>query len=145
VSRGFVRKIPEEETRVKVFTVVTKEMPKLNRLRGILDYSHSLSKVKGIVARVIKMSLSGKEVRQKYTPEQRDHEARKEMLSAMDYERATNLIYFLAMKQTDKAVKEGRLKALYPIELKDKNNIGHNGLWLTRGRLGKGLTKMFGI
>jgi hypothetical protein len=103
-----------------------------------------LSKVKGIVARGIKMSLSGKEVRQKYTPELRNNEARKEMLSAMDYERATNLIYFLAMKEIAKAVKEGRLKALYPIKLEDKNNIGQNGLWVTRGRLATGLTKMFG-
>jgi hypothetical protein len=101
----------------------------LNKLRETLDYSHNLSEVKSIVAMVIKMS--GKEVRQKYTTEQRNNEAKKEMLSAMDYKRATNLIHFLAMKETDKAVKEGRLKALDPIKLEEKNNIGHNRLWVT--------------
>ena len=115
VSRDFVRKIPEEETRVKVFTVqseVTKQ-PELNRLSRILEYSNNLTKVKGILARLIKMSMSGKEVREKYTPELRADEAKMESLSAMDYERATNLIYFLAMAETARAIKEGRLKALF--------------------------------
>ena len=131
---------------MKVFTVqseVTKQ-PELNRLSRILEYSNNLTKVKGILARLIKMSMSGKEVREKYTPELRADEAKMEFLSAMDYERATNLIYFLAMAETARAIKEGRLKALFPIKLSAKNNIGHNGLWVTRGRLGKGLITLFG-
>ena len=58
VSQDFTRNVPQEERRIQVFTVVRKDAINLNRLKGTLNYSHSLEKVQGIIACLLKMMFS---------------------------------------------------------------------------------------
>ena len=48
------------------------------------------------------------------------------------------------MQETYAAVQDNKLTNLTPFKVTDPGNIAHQGLWVTRGMIGKGIKKIFG-
>ena len=107
---------------------------------SVLYYSNNLLKVKGILARLIRMTFDwsgGSRIRNK--------DAAKGLpLNTADYDRATNLFFFMAMEETYVAVQENKLLDLAPFRVTDPENVIHQGLWVTRGRIRKGIKAILG-
>ena len=106
----------------------------------MLLYSNSLVKVKGILARLLRMTFNwsgGSRTRNRGAAE-------KMTLDTADYDRATNFMFFLAMGETYAAVQENKLLDLAPFKVTDPENVLHQGLWVTRSRIGKGIKAIFG-
>ena len=128
ISRDFTRRVPREERRLQVYGVASNNFPALcravdpgpsvgtgevasnpqsqnptlqevNKLRmrfdQVLSCSNSLTKVKGIFVRLLLMTFDWSD-----GTRSRNKEAGKMMLDTADYDRATNLVFFLAMQET---------------------------------------------
>ena len=74
-------------------------LQEVNKLRmrfdQVLSCSNSLTKVKGIFVRLLLMTFDWSD-----GTRSRNKEAGKMMLDTADYDRATNLVFFLAMQET---------------------------------------------
>ena len=85
ISRDFTRNIPQDERRVQVFTVVRNGANKLNRWKGVVNYSHNLEKVQGIIVCLLQMMVSDQVVKAKLSsPELRHAEISKEILELVN-------------------------------------------------------------
>ena len=124
MNRDFVMTVPEDERRLKVFTVTT-PIKTRSRLENILYYSNNLKKVLGIMARVLRASLV-KDRLSVFLP-----------LSELDYNRAYKFIKKMSMTNTHDEVKSGKMSTLAPFQIK--------GLYYTRGRLRQGLQPILGV
>ena len=59
--------------RLDDFTVVRKDVIKLNKLKGTLNYSHSLEKVHEIIVRLIKIMFSSMVAKAKLSSPEQSH------------------------------------------------------------------------
>ena len=88
-------------------------------VRGIMEYSHNILKVRGIVARFLRATV----------PAIRARESIPGALGVEDYELADKVMKLCSMMETAQLMKTNSLAGLSPFVL--------GGLLCTRGRLGK--------
>ena len=144
VSRDFRREVPVVERRLRYYQMVSSVTKKLSkkqnkivmnskkdrslitdeRLYGILEYSNSLLKVRGIMARTLRAVSS------------KNKESIEAELEVEDYERADQMIAVLAMRETAEMLKFNDLSGLAP--------FWTGCVWYTRGRLGKNTRRLLG-
>ena len=162
ISRKFVRFVPEEEKRMKVFNLVNVvRVPKsvldqsepstpglLSRIENVLHYSDSLMKVRGILARLLRMSrFCAKSV----APPSR--EELKE-IAAMDvtvdeYKGADRVMLLLTQSDIREALDKPQRSSAnirkQPVQsMASLQPYKKNGIWVTRGRFGKALKRVLG-
>ena len=129
VTRDFIPNIPEEEKVSKyrrlINMVMSKGIPRpkhpsiFTLIREVMEYSNSILKVRGIVARVLRAVI----------PEIRDRMTIPETLKGEDYLLADKVMNYCSMPETVDMMKTTPLSSLSPFLWE--------GLWCTRGRLGK--------
>ena len=78
-------------------------------MKGVFKYSHSLEKVQGIIAPLLKMVVSSMVAKAKLSsPEFRQTEITKEIRESINYKRAMNVVFFTTMDETYNAVLKGK-------------------------------------
>ena len=133
VSREFMRNVPKEEKRMKYYEKINLlrdlcpiPVTKLSSLAKIMHYSDSWLKVKGIMARVIRVMIK------------RDSQTIRSQLTVEDYDKAERVMGCLAMEETVEMIgrdpKLGGGLALF----------WENGICWTRGRLGPSVKSLLG-
>ena len=158
ITRDFVREIPEEERRLKVYNMINTVVSKVNRgkeepgvlglvdrLKNVMNYSDSLDKVRGIMVRLLRLSSACTGVINRPTREDLKIIASKPITVA-EYEKVDGILIVLSqgdirsmMQKAASGRKEKVEKALASIQPYKKD-----GIWQTSGRFGKSLNKVLG-
>ena len=158
ITRDFIRIIPEEEKRMKIYNLVnlirkssssTKEDGKkafLDDLQKILYYSDSLAKVRGIMARTLRLSRVCATA--SFPPSREELKSlAKNSISVEEYKRADRVILLLSQKDVREVLdrphrESGRRNTALPVD--SLQPFKKEGIWLTRGRFGKALKRVLG-
>ena len=152
------QRIPEEECRGSFFGLLNslqqgleegRESGKagaiLETLKGVLNYSDSLQKCRGIMARVLRASRRSSAADRILTKEEQQT-VMAAPLSCQDYDSADRII--LLLSQTDiREVLEGRTrlrKKPGSCDFSSMQPFKEEGIWYTRGRLGQALKRILG-
>ena len=165
ITREFVRTVPEEEKRLRVFNMVNlvsnvsleepEEIKVFRRMENIPHYSHSLNKVRGVMARLLRISAYCANFKKRSTtlevrPKREElEEIAKKSISVEEYSRADKMILLLSQKDVREVLdkpQRDKYKASNETSLPvtSLQPFKRDGIWVTRGRFGKALKRILG-